>query len=308
MKRACIRLFLLSAVSASVLQAQRFEGVITMHINAARGRGNAGSGTPDVNSAGVRGESRGARGGRGGDSSRMRRGENAGRSEAAGGFSRGQGGRGPGRGADGRGSDGRGVAREMGGGRAQFAMPADIEYLTRRGKVRISLGGVGAAAPGAVIYVPDEGLVYMLFPAMSMYMQSTIAELTAPPSSAADSVRATRRDIIARTPVITHTRQFELIANHRCEHITVQVGKEKTDICVAKGLGAFIMPSVLGQNQAWQSATDAANGFPMKVQQADGTVMMEVTKVERKALPESLFSVPESFTKMPDMTRRPPGL
>ncbi|MDQ6612770.1 MAG: DUF4412 domain-containing protein [Gemmatimonadota bacterium] len=288
MKRVWILSLALSVATVGTAHAQRFEGIITMHINSGRGRGGARGGAPDANGAEVRGDGRGARG-----DGRGTRG--AGRGAA-------------GRGADGRGGDARGGPPGMGGTRPQFAVPTDIEYMTRRGKVRISLGGVGAASPGAVIYVPDEGLVYTIFPAASMYMQSTIAELTPPAANAGDSVRATRRDMIARTPVVTHTKQFELIAGHRCEHITVQAGTDKTDICMAKGLGAFIMPGILGQNQAWQTATDAANGFPMKVQQADGTVMIEVTKVERKALSESLFSVPESYSKMPDPTRRPPGL
>ncbi len=296
---------LIAMLAASVVHAQRFEGVITMHMNSSRGR--AGGAMTDSAALG-RGGARGAmpdsaarggvngRGAQGDDNARGARGDSTGRGARA----------------DANGRAGRGgppgIPGAMGNARAQFAMPSDIEYMTRRGKVRISLGGTGASAPGAMIYLPDDGLVYTIFPAASMYMQSSTAELTMPINAYSDSVRATRRSVIAQTPVVTHTKQFELIAGHRCEHITVLVGKEKTDICMAKGLGAFVMPNVMGQNQAWQTATDAANGFPMKVVQSDGTVMMEVTKVERKALAESLFSVPDSYSRMPDAIRKPPGL
>jgi hypothetical protein len=43
------------------------------------------------------------------------------------------------------------------------------------------------------------------------------------------------------------------------------------------------------------------------VKQPNGTVSMEVTKIERKALAEALFHVPDTFTRMPDITRRPPN-
>ncbi|MEP6780774.1 MAG: DUF4412 domain-containing protein [Gemmatimonadaceae bacterium] len=261
---------IISATSVSVAQAQRFEGVITMRLNQARGRGGA------------------ARGGLAGDSGRGGRG-----------FARG--------GAAGRAAGDLPPGIAAAAQNMRFNMPSEIEYMTRRGKVRVSLGGIGPNAPGAIIYVPDEGMVYTLIPSASMYLQSSISELNAPPASVSDSGPITRRTAIARTPVITHTKKFELIAGHRCEHIVVQVGAQKTDICMAKGMGEFIMPSLMGNNPAWTLATDATNGFPLKVIGNDGTVMMEVTKIERKALPESLFNVPESYTKMADPRQRPPG-
>ncbi|MEP6763102.1 MAG: DUF4412 domain-containing protein, partial [Gemmatimonadaceae bacterium] len=308
MKRAACFAFvmslMLSAALTSVAEAQRFEGVVTMHLNQSRGRGGSARGGPvDANAAGARGDiGRGGRAVFAGDSGR---GGRAGRGDPNG--------RGFARGADGRGGDG----GRAGGGvppgamaaaqNMRFTMPSEIEYMTRRGKVRVSLGGTGPNAPGAIIYAPEEGMVYTLIPSASMYMQNAISELNAPTAVTSDSGPITRRTAIARTPVITHTKKFELIAGHRCEHIIVQVGTQKTDICMAKGMGEFIMPSVLGNNPAWTLATDATNGFPLKVIGNDGIVMMEVTKVERKALAESLFNVPESYTKMGDPRQRPPG-
>ena len=189
-------------------------------------------------------------------------------------------------------------------------MPSEIEYMTRRGKVRISLGGgagggAGASSPGAIIYSPDDGMMYTLIPAMSMYSETDLATIGAPsPDSVAPS---TRRQEILATPVVTHTKKFELIAEHRCEHVLVTLAKQQTDICMAKGLGVFIMPAVMGRFEAWQSVLKEANGFPLKVVQPDGSVLMEVTKVERKTLPESMFTVPDSYTRMPDRGGRPPG-
>lgn len=179
-----------------------------------------------------------------------------------------------------------------------------IEYMTRRGKVRIALGGNGGPAPAAMIYAPDEGVVYTLLPGVSMYAEMPLADLAmASASASSDSgARAT-----SKAPTVTHTKQFELIAGHRCEHALFISGKQKTDICMAKGLGVFVMPAVAGAAAGWDKVLVAENGFPLKVVQPDGSVLMEVVRIERQALGEALFSVPDSYSRMPDPTRRPPG-
>ena len=226
-----------------------------------------------------------------------------------------------GRGSDGRGGEARGAAaRGADGGRGNDpqaeAMRAalsgglnQIEYMTRRGKIRIGVAGsAGAPSPAAIIYAPEEGLMYTLLPPISMYSETSMADLQAnlsARSSDSGSTGVTRAR--PRTPTVTHTKQFELIAGHKCEHVIVTLGAEKTDICMGKGLGVFIMPAGLGRAQGWDRVMAEANGFPLKVMQANGTVTMQVTKIERRALPESLFSVPDTYSKMPDMMRRPPG-
>lgn len=179
-----------------------------------------------------------------------------------------------------------------------------IEYMTRRGKVRIAIGGgAGTTAPAAMIYAPEDGVVYTIFPAMSMYAELSINDMSA--TARADSTAAATGRAAPRPPVITHTKQFELIAGHRCEHVLIVTGQQKTDVCMGKGLGVFIMPAA-GRTEAWNQVMTEANGFPLKVLNNEGKVIMEVTKIERKALGEALFNVPDTYTKMPDITRRPP--
>ena len=213
------------------------------------------------------------------------------------------GGRGGGRGGDaGRGDDPQAetMRAALSGGLNQ------IEYMTRRGKIRIGVAGAaGAPSPAAIIYAPEEGLMYTLLPPISMYSETAMADLQAIIPARADSAGATR--VPQRAPTVTHTKQFELIAGHKCEHVIVTLGTQRTDICMGKGLGVFVMPAGLGRAEGWDRVMAEANGFPLKVLQANGTVTMEVIKIERKALPESLFSVPDTYSKMPDFLRRPPG-
>ena len=150
--------------------------------------------------------------------------------------------------------------------------------------------------------------MYTLLPPLSMYSETAMADLQAIlPSRSSDTASAGATRALPRAPIVTHTKQFELIAGHKCEHIIVTLGVQKTDICMGKGLGVFIMPAGLGRAEGWDRVMAEANGFPLKVTRANGSVTMEVTKIERKALPESLFSVPDTYSKMPDFMRRPPG-
>lgn len=290
-------LVIAAAVCVRSASAQRFEGVITMKLSGGNLMAAAGG------RAG--GEARGSTG-RGGD----------GRA--------GEGRAGEGRAGEGRGAPGRGGDAVTGGraGRATDAGRANdpqietmrsalagglqqIEYMTRRGKVRIAVvGASGAPSPAAMIYVPDDGVMYTLLPPISMYSETSMADMQAGLTAAAPDA-ATR--VPPRAPTVTHTKRFELIAGHRCEHVLIVLGQQKTDVCMGKGLGVFIMPAGVGRGEGWDRVLAEANGFPLKVVQGNGTVTMEVTKIERKALPEALFSVPDSYSKMPDIMRRPPG-
>lgn len=292
-RNACVCLFAVAV--AQPARAQRFEGVITMKLSGGNiaavvgGRGGEGRGAAGRGAAARGGDATVAGGrGRGSDASTA-----AGRAGAA-------------RGGDARGGD---VARSndpqaeamrsaLAGGLQQ------IEYMTRRGRIRIGVvGASGAPSPAAMIYVPDEGVMIMLLPPISMYSETNIADLqaTVPPASQGGGA------VPPRAPTVTHTKQFELVAGHRCEHVIVTLGRQKTDICMGKGLGVFVMPAGIGRNEGWDRVMVDENGFPLKVTGSNGTVIMEVVKIERKALPESLFSVPDTYTKMPDILRRPPG-
>ena len=48
----------------------------------------------------------------------------------------------------------------------------------------------------------------------------------------------------------------------------------------------------------------ADGGFPLKVTMQDGTIPIEVVKIEKKKLASDLFSVPLTYTKMAMPGRR----
>jgi hypothetical protein len=58
---------------------------------------------------------------------------------------------------------------------------------------------------------------------------------------------------------------------------------------------------------AWQRI--GSDWFPLKVQKVGAEKIFEVTKIEKKSLDNSVFAIPDGFTKMDmgGMGRRPPG-
>jgi hypothetical protein len=175
------------------------------------------------------------------------------------------------------------------GATGQGAAGQEIEYLVRGGKARVNMG------PVSVLAVPSESKLYMLMAAQSAYMEM-------PMNAAADMARG------AEVPdtKITRTGRMETIAGVSCEHVTVTSAKETVDVCLAKGMGGYINPMSAMQSGApagWQRLGGAEYGFPLKVTMPDGTIPLEVTRIERKRLAADLFSVPLTYTKM-DMPRR----
>lgn len=167
----------------------------------------------------------------------------------------------------------------------------EVEYMTRAGKMRINvrspMGSMGMIAS------PAEKKMYVLMDAQRSYMEQ--------PLSFGERVST------MPAPVLTRTGKKEMIAGHECEHVLVATKSDTTDMCLARGLGPYIAPALGAQMNAWQRALVAEGAFALKVTKPDGTVQMEVTKIEKRKLSPALFEVPDSYTKMDMPMRRPPG-
>jgi hypothetical protein len=174
--------------------------------------------------------------------------------------------------------------------------PQEIEYLARNGNVRISLPT--PAGPAAMIALGAEQKMYMVLDSQRAYMEIPTGDIAA---------------TAAKAPgvSVTRTGRKETIAGYECEHVTVETtgasGVQRTDACIAASLGRFISPmgGVGGATApAWQRLLTSEGGFPMKVTMADGTVALEVTKVEKKRVSDTQFRIPADYNKM-DMPKRP---
>ena len=181
----------------------------------------------------------------------------------------------------------------------------ELEYMSHAGKVRVNVKS--PMGPMGVIGVPAEKKLYLLIDPQSMYMEI---------STDAAAGRAGGANVNIAEPKITRTGKKESIAGRECEHIIVDMQQETTDVCVARGLGPFMnalsgLGGMMGMGgrgasaqPAWQRSLAADGAFPLKVTKPDGTVQLEVTKIEPKKLADALFTVPGNYSKM-DMPRRP---
>lgn len=170
----------------------------------------------------------------------------------------------------------------------------EVEYLVRNGKVRVSMGGPAGAM--SLLSVPQEQKVYVLMAAQNAYMEMPVADAAS--------------NVAMKTPAdakVTRTGRMETVAGHACEHVTVASAAQAVDICLAKGLGGYVNPLAAMQRSrepAWQRVLTADGGFPLKVTMQDGSVPLEVVKIEKKRLANDLFSVPLTYTKMEMPPRR----
>ena len=170
-----------------------------------------------------------------------------------------------------------------------------VEYLVRAGKVRVNVAGpLGGMA---MLAVPREQKLYVLMAAQNAYSEIPMAAATAAagavPAEAAGDVKLVR------------TGRRETLAGYACEHVQVTAAGQTTDVCLSTALGRYVNPleSMRGSAApAWQRAV-GGEGFPLKVTLPDGTVALEVTKVEPKRLANDLFSVPLSYTRI-ELPRR----
>lgn len=187
------------------------------------------------------------------------------------------------------------TVRVPGGGRNASPLQ-EIEYLSRGGKVRLTIAS--PAGPVVLLGLPSEGKSYVV-----MESQRTYMELTAPKDSAGAAPQPALKAV--------RTGRKERIAGFECEHVLVEAASpsnaQRTDICVTNALGPFLNPSagILGTRLSpWQRQLAENSGFPLKVTLADGTVALEVIKIEKRRISDAVFRIPADFSKM-DMPRRP---
>ena len=170
----------------------------------------------------------------------------------------------------------------------------ELEYLSRGGNVRVGL--TTPMGSMAVLGLAAEQKTYIVMDAQRSYV-----EMVAPGA-------AMNR---AATAKVSRTGRSETIAGYVCEHVIIESvganGPNKDDMCLTTALGPYINPmsAMSGPMSAWQRQLISDGAFPLKVTLADGSVALEVTKVEKRRVSDTLFRIPADFNKM-EMPRRPP--
>jgi hypothetical protein len=176
----------------------------------------------------------------------------------------------------------------------------DVGYMVKDGKIRMEMAGGRGGQTMTMIFDMAAKKMLMIMTAQKMYMEQDVGGAV---SSAAEKAKPAK---------FVATGKTETVAGYKCAHYAVTDEDGSTsDVCVAKGLGAFRMPSSGGRggppkDPSWNAAL-GEGGFPLKVQKGD-KVVLEVKTIDKKPLDAALFAAPEGFRKM-DMggfpTKRP---
>ncbi len=170
-------------------------------------------------------------------------------------------------------------------------------------------GRMDMTAAGGSMFVLRQGdKTTIVMPAQKMYMEQVI------PVNVATNGQTAK----VKASDVEFTGKKDMIAGYECEHVITsdEANGSKYDVCLAKGLGTFMMPSnPMGRGRddngpmsAIMKKLDGAV-FPLRVQKVgSATPELEVTKIEKKSLDDSMFEVPSGFRKfdMGALMGRPP--
>jgi hypothetical protein len=102
----------------------------------------------------------------------------------------------------------------------------------------------------------------------------------------------------------------QTIAGHKCADYEISDGKDVSKVCLASDMGAFAFAGAGGLggrrgggggSPTWAALLKSHPGFPLKVTGADGKVSLEVTKIEKGAVDQSMFEIPDGYMDMGGM-------
>ena len=191
-----------------------------------------------------------------------------------------------------------------------------MTYFLKGKQTRIETAVPDAPEGSAVMLWDNEGgKITTLMPSRKIYMTMDMKK-------AADDIKEmkkSRGEEDTEFPKLTRTGKQETIAGHVCEH-WLMGDRQELDVCIAKGLGYFGMggktggglgswndlvfgPKMLARAASHPDWAQFLEGgaFPLRLTAvSDGKIMMsmEATRIERKPLDSSLFSVPPDYKEM----------
>ncbi|HKV40187.1 MAG TPA: DUF4412 domain-containing protein [Blastocatellia bacterium] len=193
--------------------------------------------------------------------------------------------------------------------------PVEMTYYIKGNHYRIDTPA-GPAGGASVIMDLQNGKMTSLMPAQKMYMTMDMKGMREQMGQAGEK---------AKLPKITYIGKKETIAGYSCEHYLMEGSmtdpagsKQEMDMCVTKGLGYFGMGGGSGGNSIFdqvfspklraEAASDpewskfiAGGMFPLRVstvENGETKTALEVTKVDRKTLDDSLFTVPAGYKEL----------
>jgi hypothetical protein len=190
----------------------------------------------------------------------------------------------------------------------------EIRYAIKGTKARSeALLSAGGTQMGVMLLDLSSSKQTLLIPQTKTYMTVDL-------NQAAESMaKSAGKEITDKNFKVSSTGKTETVAGIACEHWLIG-DKQNTDVCLARGMGyfgfggqsgaAFDLLKNLPMGDKMKAQLDAnpqfakfveGGAFPLKIAQIENgqsKTILEVTRVERKSLDDSLFTVPADYKKM----------
>lgn len=167
----------------------------------------------------------------------------------------------------------------------------DMLVKAKGDKMRFDMTQGGQAA--SAIFDPTQNKMFMLMDQQKAYMEMDFSAPTAP-----------QANVDAKAATAEKTGKKETIAGIDCEDWTVKDPSGKhTETCLADGLAFLDLDGLKGGSQtAFAKQLKEKKQFPLKSVDFDAAgkeiSRTEATKIEKKKLDDTLFKVPDGYTKM----------
>jgi hypothetical protein len=176
--------------------------------------------------------------------------------------------------------------------------PEDLTFHVKGQKMRVDVPATHGEQAHA-IFDQSTNKITVIMDTQKMYMELDPSAAQAQAGAAHEPAK------------ITETGKHETIAGTDCEDwdITEASGK-RASVCITKGIAFFdfgggMRPGGATSTTAWIEQLRAKQAFPLKAVETDATgkelSRMEVTKIEKKSLDDSLFAIPAGYRSMSSM-------
>lgn len=170
-----------------------------------------------------------------------------------------------------------------------------MPYMVKDGNVRMEFGK--GSQGGAMIFMPEQNRMAVIMEAMKGYMTMELDD----PDTVGEIDESTQME---------KTGDSKTIAGKSCEIWEVSDAETNYLLCVAKGMGNFMMPRnpmVKSNTPQWAKEAMAGGFMPLEVIDVSGgksELKMRATKIEEKSLSASLFEIPEGYNDMSSMMKQ----
>ncbi|HEY1959431.1 MAG TPA: DUF4412 domain-containing protein [Polyangiaceae bacterium] len=163
---------------------------------------------------------------------------------------------------------------------------SDLVVKTKNEKMRFENRG------SWMLYDPKASTVTMVDDASKTFTPIDFKSASAPKANTSPD-----------TAKIEKSGQHETIAGVDCEKWTVHDGGKRSEVCIAQGIAFFDIGSLKsGQSSALAKELREQKLFPLRDAEydADGKELsrMEVTKVEKKSIPDADLEVPKDYKQL----------